>query len=98
MPTKETNSIESESVRAETLETWPAEGGMISGSVTTVMKTLVRTMADIGTTTAKNPASKPFLEAGATFSSGLEALNTYYAGTLNAVQEEASGPPGCVFT
>jgi len=52
---------------------------MLSGSVMTVMKTLVRTMADIGTTTAKNPASKPFLQAGATFSSGLEALNTYYA-------------------
>ena len=98
MPTKEPNSIESESVRPETLETWPAEDCMLSGSVMTVMKTLVRTMADIGTTTAKNPASKPFLQAGATFSSGLEALNTYYAGALNVVQEEASGPPGRVFT
>jgi len=43
-------------------------------------ETVVRTMADIGTTTAKNPASMPFLEADATFDSGLEAHNTYYAG------------------
>ena len=82
MPTIEPNSIESESVRVEPLEIWPAEDCMLSGSVMTVVKTLVRTMADIGTTTAKNPASMPFLEAGATFSSGLEAHNTCYAGWL----------------
>jgi hypothetical protein len=78
MPTKEPTLIESESVRAETLETWPAEGGMLSGSVMTVVKTLVRTMADIGTTTAKIRPRCSFLEAGATFSSGLEAHNIYY--------------------
>jgi hypothetical protein len=55
---------------------------MFSGSVMIVMKTVVRTMKVIGTTTAKNPASMPFLEAGATFSSGLEAHNTCYAGWL----------------
>jgi hypothetical protein len=64
MPTIVPDSIESESVRAETLEIWPAEGGMFSGSVMAVVKTLVKTfvriMAVIGTTTAKNPASKPF--------------------------------------
>ena len=57
MPTIELNSIESESVRVEPLEIWPAEGGMFSGSVMIVMKTVVRTMKVIGTTTAKNPAS-----------------------------------------
>ena len=59
MPTIVPDSIESERVRVEPLEIWPAEDCMLSGSVMTVMKTLVRTMADIGTTTAKNPASKP---------------------------------------
>jgi hypothetical protein len=60
MPTIEPNSIESESVRAETLEIWPAEGGMLSGSVMIVVKTVARIMADIGTTAVKKPASMPF--------------------------------------
>jgi len=80
MPTIEPNSIESESVRAETLHPWPAE--TCFHCVVIVMKTVVRTVDVIGTTTAKNPSSMPFLEAGVTFSSGLEALNRYYVGWL----------------
>jgi len=80
MPTIEPNSIESESVRAQALHPWPAE--TCFHYVVIVMKTVVRTVQVIGTTTAKNPSSMPFLEAGVTFSSGLEALNRYYVGWL----------------
>jgi len=38
MPTKEPNSKEGESMRAETLHPWPAEGGMLLGSVIIVVK------------------------------------------------------------